>query len=299
MAKLAFNVAPDNTSDATFRAWGSVVDGFFATAGWVQTADTGQINWTTVTKATTINTSQGYSIWRMNDTLQGTYPIYLKIEYGTGPAAGPIPGIWITIGSGSDGSGTITGILRTRLQSAPYLGYTSTAYTSYASGDVDRVCMLLWTQSTSAQAWMGFSIERTKNSSGITTGDGILVLTGANTSSTGFSSQYCPLTGTIPSSYAAWNSNIPYTLTTGALGNTVSMFPIKCWTPGESGPSTNFFNYVHADIPAFNIFPVSLFNGSLTSNYIALPITNGQLTSATIARGSWVTSTVGICMRYE
>ena len=94
----------DHTSTTGFRAWGSEVSAQLAAIGLVQTADTGQINWTTVTWTATANVSSGYEIWRFADST-----LYFKLEYGTGPNGSGYPSMWMTVGTGSNGSGTITG----------------------------------------------------------------------------------------------------------------------------------------------------------------------------------------------
>ena len=99
----------DHTSDAGFRVWGLEFNTQTALVGLVQTADTGQINWATGTRPG-INAVAGYEIWRFADST-----IYLKIEYGTGSTANA-PTMWVTVGTGSNGSGTLTGQLSTRNQ---------------------------------------------------------------------------------------------------------------------------------------------------------------------------------------
>jgi hypothetical protein len=115
----------DHTSDAGFRAWASEVSTQLAAIGLVQTADTGQINLVTVTRPGT-STAGGYQIWRFADST-----LYMKIEYGTGTSA-TAPQMWITVGTGSNGTGTLTGQLSTRniftSNSAPTS--TATLYTS-------------------------------------------------------------------------------------------------------------------------------------------------------------------------
>ena len=96
-----------HTSDATFRDWGNELSGRLSTIGLVQTADTGQIDWVTVTRPGT-NTDAGYEVWRFNDSLQGTAPIFLKLYYGTGGGV-DAPRLSFQIGTGSDGSGALTG----------------------------------------------------------------------------------------------------------------------------------------------------------------------------------------------
>jgi len=116
----------DHTSDAGFRAWVAEFIAQLANAGAVQTADTGQINTSTVTRPGT-NTTAGYAVFRTPDST-----LYYKFEFGTGVAA-TAPRILVTIGTGSNGTGTITGQTNTASSTmvngaAPVS--TSTAYVS-------------------------------------------------------------------------------------------------------------------------------------------------------------------------
>lgn len=127
MTAISWSTVLDHSSDAGFRAWGAEINAKFVSVGLVQTADTGQINWTTVTRPA-INTVGGYEIW----TLPGG-ALTFKIEYGSGnPVA--VPSMWLTVGTGSNGSGTITGQSSTRTQNGfttSNVASTVTAYQSY------------------------------------------------------------------------------------------------------------------------------------------------------------------------
>lgn len=117
MSTQFYNTPWDHSSDATFRAWGLAFSTALQAAGTASgkltvTTDTGQINWATVTRPG-VSTAAGYEIYKFADTLAGAAPIYLKIEYGTGGSA-TIPQMWITVGTGSNGSGTLTGSTSTR-----------------------------------------------------------------------------------------------------------------------------------------------------------------------------------------
>jgi len=107
MTTASWSTRLRHDSDAVFREWGLEFNTKLAAVGLIQTTDTGQINWATVVRAGT-NAEAGYEIWRFNDAMQGTAPIYLRIGYGTGSIANA-PRIQITVGTGSNGSGTITG----------------------------------------------------------------------------------------------------------------------------------------------------------------------------------------------
>lgn len=167
------------STDAKFRTWGSTCSAALASAGLVQTSDTGQINWTTVTKPVAANTKAGYEIWRFNDSLQATKPIYIRFDYGSsGVASGNAPATWITVGTGSNGSGTITG------PSIPVIQGYNIAAAPTAVG-----CTYQFTHSTSngyllanfgmnlaagnAASAGYYILERTKNSSGTVTGNGV------------------------------------------------------------------------------------------------------------------------------
>jgi hypothetical protein len=112
MTTRTFSTVIEHTSDATFRAWALEVSDALAFVGMPKSADTGQINLATAARPGT-NTAAGYEIRYVDDALHATAPIYIKIEYGTGSAA-TRPAMWITVGTGSNGSGTITGVLLAR-----------------------------------------------------------------------------------------------------------------------------------------------------------------------------------------
>jgi hypothetical protein len=148
----------NHTSDAGFRAWGSEFAAKLSAVGMVQTGDTGQINWVTVTRPGS-NTSAGYEIWRF----AGSF-LYIRFDYGTGPSAA-IPAILTQAGSGSNGSGTLTGQTDTQADCTAQLGpdSTSTSYTSrwcHISSGADAALSVSWKEvSVSSGAGnMGFLV---------------------------------------------------------------------------------------------------------------------------------------------
>lgn len=107
MATQSWSTRIRHDSDATFREWGAEFAAKMGAVGLVQTADTGQINWSTVTRPGT-NTEGGYEIWRFNDAQQSTAPVFMRIGYGTLSLV-TSPRLQITVGTGSNGAGVITG----------------------------------------------------------------------------------------------------------------------------------------------------------------------------------------------
>lgn len=102
-------------TDATFREWGLEFNTKLAAAGLVQTADTGQINWATVTLPTAGNDG-GYEIWKLNDSLFATAPVYFKIVYGTNSGGANIPRLRFQVGTATDGAGTLSGTASSTLR---------------------------------------------------------------------------------------------------------------------------------------------------------------------------------------
>lgn len=108
MGKYTFNTSYSNTNDAGFQAWTTELFNAFIAAGLVQTADTGQLAVPVAVPRPNNGVFAGYWIFRFNDTLQATSPIFIKIEPGRGNN-GHSTRARAQIGTGSDGAGGITG----------------------------------------------------------------------------------------------------------------------------------------------------------------------------------------------
>lgn len=107
------------TTDAEFQVWVNAMHAVIAASGMVQTSDSGQITIPyTGVKPNAVNVVAGYEIWRMADAQQANYPVFIKLEYGSSASDAGSIGMYVTIGTGSNGSGTITGILLARTKLA-------------------------------------------------------------------------------------------------------------------------------------------------------------------------------------
>jgi hypothetical protein len=163
------------SSNADFESWVTGVHNALAAVGLVQTADTGQINPATVALPGAINTSAGYEIWRFSDALQATLPIFIKVEYGTGSVVNR-PSFWITVGSATNGAGTLSGALSTRQQlgaaTSKTAGATLPLYVCAGSGYMH----LSSSSENATNSTLFFGVERTRDASGATTADGYILL---------------------------------------------------------------------------------------------------------------------------
>lgn len=165
------------STDAEFRTWGGGVSAAIAAVGLVKTADTGQINWTTVLTPPGASTYQGYEIWRFNDSVQATAPIFFKLEYGSGSTTGR-PAFRLTVGKGSDGAGTLTSVLLPATVIAA--GGTSSTASNWhiSSGDGSMIGVapaVGFFNSLSLPLF--FAVERSRNNAGAATGTSVMVAT--------------------------------------------------------------------------------------------------------------------------
>lgn len=174
---------PDN-----MRAIIAAVRAAFVAVGWQRTADTGQVDPATLTYAAAGSAvlSVGFEVWEPTDDLQATHPIRVKIEYGVGYSSyGWRPlALWITVGKGSDGAGTITDILipRTFVGSGSGnigsdTGGTPSSFVS--SGDGSMLALVFCPTPLAANVGRGpsFILDRSRDSTNAPTGDGVVLVT--------------------------------------------------------------------------------------------------------------------------
>lgn len=273
MTATSVSVAPINTNATTFRAWGSAISAALAALGFVQTADTGQINWATVAAPTASGQVMGYEVWRFADSLQSTAPIFFKIQYGSNGGAASQPQMTFTVGTGSNGSGTITGTdisgvtgaLTTGIGAMPQAvssGASSSAQTIYLNSDGSALVIAsVSTNPNTVSAW-GFVlvIERTRTWAGAATGDGFVLMRGETSTGGGFTQtwpiSYIPgqpqVAAASGSGWLAVTQGGSATWTTTILaGTTLNPIPVLTGTGVKaSGPSQFLMAYVGSDYPA-------------------------------------------------
>ncbi len=287
MTAASVSVASLVSSSANFiaRVKPGMSDLIKATGAVVQTADTGQINWAaTFTPAT--NTTGGYEIFRLDDTLQATVPVFIKVEYGWG-ASTSNPQVWVTVGSATDGAGTITGIKTTRISlfwTAADVWGSNTAHMCYATGAAADAALAWggWWGSTAYSNTGGglasgggmFLVERSRDFDGTPNGDGVLLVAWTWGSSATTRYYSCPrfyVTG-LPN-IAAQTSGVPtissggaLTGATGIVGSDTYVWPVFTghYQFSIGGPSKYLVGYFSGDIPAGTQVPLTLYGASHT-----------------------------------
>lgn len=171
-----------NTNDAQFRLWGSTVSSHMAAVGLVQSADSGQINWTTVTRPALVNTMAGYEIWKLQDSLFAVAPIYMKLEYGTASSTVNTPAMVASVGTGTDGSGNLTGLISDRRVMNSTNASTVGTYESKACcvEGFFGACLYKGVQGSTGVPLFPFIMCRTMDDSGAFTADGVHLIFGTS-----------------------------------------------------------------------------------------------------------------------
>lgn len=263
MTTNTYSSVVDHTGDAGFRAWGAELSAALATAGLVQTADTGQINWVTVNRPGT-NTAAGYEIWRFANSSR-----YLKIEYGTGSTAAG-PQMWITVGDGSNGSGTLTGQLSTRNTfcggGAPVS--TATNYSTYICVVTDAFSISWKQNALSGGTPAGFLVVgNSADADGVTDAVGFAVL---RKSGTGLSFQ-CVRTASTAATFtaSAFFSLVPGDVSSSLDANGDNQAYLVWMNLPTVTPWLYAVVYVDAEVTETNTFSLTPF-GLTSHTYLAV-----------------------------
>ena len=204
-----------HTNDADFRVWAQQFEALLVAAGLVVTSDTGQVDLTTMTKP--VGGIAGYRMYRFNDALQATAPIYIRVGFGTSTLNSGAPQMNVQVGTGTNGAnsllaGAVTGVFLMNPSSAP-LG-SGTPFKSKAC--VVEGCAWIsfkYNYSGTNSCQLGFLVARSCDSAGNPTSHGFLLVSDLQSATTRYqqvlldgptvSASSQSLTCMIPSSYVS------------------------------------------------------------------------------------------------
>lgn len=178
------------------------------------------------TSTTGGSTVIGYEVYRFADTLQSTVPCFFKVEYGVGGNNG-MPGLWITLGSASDGAGNIQGLGITTRQTITGVSTPSAINSlvpaaktvgSYAANG-SRISLSLGSNTTCADVVV---LERLKTNAGADSSTGVTLF--VCTQSMTISSVVMPASGPMPP-IETGNVLAP-TVGTGVTGTVTALYEV-------------------------------------------------------------------------
>jgi hypothetical protein len=252
--------------------------------GFTKTADTGQIDWTTVLKPGAALTIMGYEIRAFSDALQASNPVVVKIEYGSGSTSANNVAINVTVGRESDGAGNLVGEVSYTF-AIKCANNTTTAYDCYVSGASDRIGFAMFSHATYL---LSLYIERTKSSAGANTSDGVnIVGTVANSNYQQYFAKKGlgnPLSVATPGICCL----VPYS-GTAVNGSDIGLFPIFPLIGYMDNPDLGACVYFTADIAAATSITLSILGANHT--YITVAGAIGTINGNTSAKS--------LAVRYE
>jgi len=260
--------APTIATDAEFRKWAKGIGDALIASGMVQSNDTGQADYTTAVTPTSIG--HIYQIFRFNDALQATAPVFVKVLCGN---VGGKPSLRVGVSSDTDGAGELIG---NNYFSETYLGNTSISstsaeYVSYASGDGSSASVLLWPGQNGNYSLGGFSIGRSCDTFGAYNGDALVIslfgidqewqvvaINGSDPYASCAKTTYAPvvLPGVIN------NVQVSTASTLSGDGTTAPVMPLPCVAPGVTPWVPNHLVAIHpGDAGATSVIQVVTING--------------------------------------
>lgn len=283
-----------NSSDANFRVWGLNISTQMTTSGMPLTTDTGQINWTTVLTPTGVSTYSGYEIRRFADSLQATSPVYFKIDYGEGANVDG-PAVRVQFGTGSNGTGTLTGTVSTariaqtltNAVACIVVGGGSTNRFSFAGGFLAATVRGLC-----------FSFERMKDATGADTSEGVMwsAHSTGNVSST-TAVQQCTLWNSALGDYGLVEDDFLAVFPSGTTMKTATQTMVQPCFHNKgvyTNPQLGVVGYYTNDIAANGTFVAYMYGA--THTYYALPDTCWATGAAFQGPGG---GTESVGLRYE
>lgn len=232
----------DASTLTSFKAWGQAISNAFSLSGWVQTADTGQVNWSTVTLPALGATV--YEIWKPADALQtGSTQYFVKVQYGRSGSGGAI--VQFTLGFSTDGAGNLVGNTAGGFTVGSFANNTGVFECNF-SGDIDRMSIMMW-RGGSSQVHFTMGIERTHNTDGTASSDGVATFYNGSSQMLHFATTQSPNGNqgsmTIPFANAdmAFNNNVPVSPAFMTYGKISNPFTVIAWVPKNDIASGGLF----------------------------------------------------------
>lgn len=276
----------DHTNDVGFRAWAKELHDALIACGLVQTSDTGQINFTTATRP---GTNQSlYAIYRFNDSLQSSRPVFIRLEYGTSTAAAG-PQLYISVGTGTTGAGVLTGVISSRssygVQNTPSSTVTTFVTNVCVTAGAVAVAWKMGAQSgvnTKGQAF--FSVGRSCDDTGAITGDWVAI-TRFNTNTSSYPSVVVldfVNSVTYPESFDGSNCCIPQNTSSSLVGTSTQVYKHYVSTP-RVRPLWHQVTVFVSEFGANSVFSTIPVGSTVSRTYIALgaPANYASISAAT------------------
>lgn len=162
-------------------------------SAFIRVPTSNDINWATVALPGAGSAAAGHDIFRFNDDLQASAPVFIKIKYGHG--ATNTPSLYVTVGSAIDSAGVFIGPLVTTEKNICPSAASVGPWPLVLSGGPSHFTFCQMGQGASQSSSMQLYIERMRDDAGLETPDGVIMLFGGYPSSFPQRVQAVPLSG--------------------------------------------------------------------------------------------------------
>lgn len=311
-----------NADDASFRAWGSAISAGLAAVGLVKVAVTGAVDWGTVVRGTSdeSGTPWGFEVWRFDDALQATHPVFIKVEYGGSNSTATVqalPALWVTVSRGVDAAGNPVNILAPRRACQPNITASSPSANRtsiepiFVSSDGSSICVVPRTGAVADGVHApAFIVDRSRDNTGAPTSAGGVILTeGAGQPTTSSSSASTASPAQMHAwTYAgdSWRGDVPAVCpssvngsavaasTSLAVGDKAPVFPLVVTVPNHEPWQV---------LAAVTVLAGDAANGPFTANVLGR-IRNYRSIPVGDAHCRWMSGTsalgyTGLCILWE
>lgn len=272
MARLEDTINFLQATDAQFRTWVDDLRDDIVAVGLVQTADTGQIDTTTVLAPTAANQNRGYMMFRSDDALTNWY---MKIEFGSATYGALSPWIRISFGWTTDGAGTFTGLQKSAviipIIAGANNGLTAAVCWFCYSGGAFAMCLnQTKTTGTNGMNWL-ITCDRYRDETGAPNTDGFQITAccdsnggylNINAASSGSRnmSHAVPASGGVPNFEATEFTYPvhPIRTTTWSRAGRIGLVPVGGWDGGPTPLTIASVIYLGLDMTNGTIFKCSM-----------------------------------------
>lgn len=267
-----------------FKDWAQSISLALIAFGWTKTADIGSIDWGTLAVVPT--STPAFEIFHANDAAQATMPFFVKIEYsGTSSQVN----MWATIGTGSDGSGNLTGYVSGRYQWGTFALTSGSLYDCVYSGDTGRFACAFMRN----YAGISFlSLERSKAASGADD-DRYIHLTVINKAPAYYAQAV--MKGGYVQTVQTNGEMHKYNGATTMLGGFIFVAPLQPVLGYMQNPHLNWLRGGLNDWNAADVASIAVYPGA-PHNYMCVDVSNTTYSIQYPVMGS---STTAFLMRYD
>ena len=296
MATSFSQTSIDLTTDAGFRAWGAAVSAALTAVGLVRvTGETGIIDWSTATRA-----AGGFDLYRFDDALQATKPVFVKIGIAAGGWNGSRCPANVCIGNGTDGSGNMTGVFTdTAINSSGGISQCGVSSSLANAGSPVRNNYACFSGGMLTLAWgvnpstdnssHFFAVSRTVNDVGNATGDGACLFNAPSSSGSRTTGSCQVLNFKTPAIGATSSGSqtcmVANGITSSLIAGTPQVFKHYIASP-KIRPIPVIISFISAEIAMDDTFTVKPIGGASGTSRTYRTLTNRIMTGANNVSGT-------------